>query len=70
MQRKTLDDLIACDKPFLTPGDVCGVLKTTDQQIRICARQRPELLGFPTCIMGNRVKIPRIPFLQFCGVQV
>ena len=38
MQRKTLDDLIASDKAFLTPGDVCGVLRTTDQYVCVCAR--------------------------------
>lgn len=70
MERKTLADLIASDKAFFTPGDVSGVLRTTDQYIRICARQQPQVLGFPTCIMGSRVKIPRIPFLRFCGVDL
>ena len=28
MERKTLADLIASDKAFLTPGDVCGVMRT------------------------------------------
>lgn len=45
------------------------MLGTTDQQVRVCARQRPDLLGFPTIIMGSRVKIPRIPFLQYLGVK-
>ena len=70
MRYKTLEDLIASNKAFLTPVDVRGVLGCSDQQVRICAREAPELLGFPIVIMGSRVKIPRIPFLRFCGVDV
>ena len=62
-------ELLASNKAYLTPCEVAGVLGTTDQQVRVCARQRPDLLGFPTIIMGSRVKIPRIPFLQYLGVK-
>lgn len=68
--RKTLDELIAMDKPFLSPGDVCGVLGSDPQTIRVTARQRPDLLGFPFTFMGNRMKIPRVPFLRFMGIDV
>ena len=69
MAYKTMEELLASNKAYLTPCEVAGVLGTTDQQVRVCARQRPELLGFPTIIMGNRVKIPRIPFLEYLGVK-
>ena len=58
------------DTEFFTPQDVSFVLKTDPQTIRICARQRPELLGFPVILIGNRVKIPRIPFLRCMGVFI
>lgn len=32
-------------------------------------RERQERLGFPVMVTGNRTKIPRIPFLKFCGVE-
>lgn len=67
MERKTLADLVKEDKTFLTAEDVCGVLGCDPHHIRVKARQRPDLLGFSVTIIGNRVKIPRIPFLRFMG---
>lgn len=67
---KTLSDLQSMDKAFLTPADICGVLGSDPQTIRISARQRPDLLGFQFMIVGNRMKIPRVPFLRFMGVEV
>jgi len=67
---KTLDDLIKMDKPFLTPADICGVLGSNPQTIRVAARQRPDLIGFEYTFIGNRMKIPRIPFLRFIGVDI
>ena len=58
------------DKEFFTPQEVSFVLGTDPQTIRVCARQRPDLLGFPVILVGNRVKIPRIPFLRCMGVNV
>ena len=31
------------------------------------AREKPELIKFPYQLSGNRMKIPRIPFLKFWG---
>ena len=70
MTKKTLADLTASSKEFFTPGDIEGVLGCDQQTIRMQARERPELLHFPTICMGSRVKIPRIPFLRFMGVAV
>ena len=69
MERLTLNDLIESEKDFFTVNDVCGVLGSDPQTIRVCARQRPELLGFRIIVMGNRVKIPRIQFLRYMGVE-
>ena len=67
---KTLDDLINMDKPFLTPADIAGALGSNPQTIRVTARQRPDLIGFDFTFVGNRMKIPRIPFLRFMGVDI
>lgn len=70
-RKYTLPELAQrADKEFFTPQDVSFVLKSDPQTIRLCARQRPELLGFPVVLIGNRVKIPRIPFLRCMGVNV
>lgn len=71
MKTYTLQELVQrVDREFFTPQDVCGVLGADPQTIRIAARQRPEWLGFPVILVGNRVKIPRIPFLRYMGVAI
>ncbi len=61
----TIKDIELMDVITLTPAQVASVLNSDPQQIRATAKQRPELLGFPVIIVGNRVKIPREPFLKF-----
>ena len=61
----SLEEIRSSDKLFLSPGDICSVLGSNPQTIRVTARQCPELLGFPFTFTGNRMKIPRIPFLNF-----
>ena len=61
----TLDDLKRIDREFLTPAQVAEILNCSAHGIRIWARQRPEQLGFPVCIIGTRVRIPKRPFIQF-----
>jgi hypothetical protein len=61
----TLDDIKAIDREFLTPAQVADILNCSAHGIRIWARQRPEQLGFPVCVIGSRTKIPKRPFIQF-----
>lgn len=61
----TLNDIRGLEKPFLTPKEVAGVLGSDPQTIRVTARTAPERVGFPFTFTGNRMKIPRIPFLRF-----
>lgn len=61
----TLIEIKGLDKPFLTPKEVAGVLGSDPQTIRVTARTAPERVGFPFTFTGNRMKIPRIPFLKF-----
>lgn len=61
----TLKEIERMDKPVLTPAQVASAIGGDAHTIRVTARQRPDLLGFPVIVVGNRVKIPRIPFLRF-----
>lgn len=61
----TLEEIRASTKEVLTPGDVAPVMRCDPQSIRVWARQRPDLLGFPVVVMGSRVKIPRLAFLRY-----
>lgn len=71
MKNYTLPELVCrVDREWFTVTEVCGVLNADPQTIRLTARQRPELLGFPVIVAGNRVKIPRIPFLRYMGVSI
>lgn len=67
---KTLEELCASDKAFFTPEDVSAVLGAKPQTIRVTARQRPEQIGYAFTFVGNRMKIPKIPFLRFMGIQI
>ena len=65
----TLEEMKASDKLLLTPAEVAPVLGSDPHTVRCTARQRPELLGFPFTFSGNRMKIPRLPFLRWMGVM-
>ena len=67
---KTLEDLCASNKAFFTPSDICNVLESNPQTIRVTARQRPDLIGYEFTFAGNRMKIPRVPFLRFMGIEI
>ncbi|MBQ9492264.1 MAG: hypothetical protein IJR54_00805 [Oscillibacter sp.] len=66
MARKTLADVKAMTCDMLTPAIVGDVLRCDPHFIRCQARDFPETLGFPTCLIGSRVKIPRIAFIKWC----
>ena len=60
-----LEELKRSDDAFITPAVAASVIGCDPNNIRLTAQQRPELLGFPVCVVGRRVKIPRLPFIQF-----
>lgn len=64
----TIEQIQNSTKLFLSPVEVASVLGSDPHTVRCTARQRPELLGFPFTFSGNRMKIPRIPFLRFLGI--
>lgn len=66
----TLEEIKTSAKLFLTPADIAPILGSDPHTVRCTARQRPELLGFQFTFSGNRMKIPRIPFLRFLGEKV
>lgn len=60
-----LDDIKAMDRETITPAIAAQVLGMDPHFIRIAARQRPDLLGFPTIVYNSRTKIPRRAFIKF-----
>lgn len=63
----TLEEIKASPKIFLIPSDIAQLVGSDPHTIRCTAKQRPDLLGFEFTFTGNRMKIPRIPFLRFLG---
>lgn len=61
----TLEDVKAMKDDVITPAVASQVLRCDPHWIRIAAREKPHLLGFPVTVIGNRVKIPRLPFIKF-----
>jgi len=61
----SIEEIRRMDDPLLTPEQAAQVLGCNPQSIRVAAREKPELLGFPVIRVGTRTKIPREPFLQF-----
>lgn len=61
----TLDEIVLSTEDFLTPGDVAPVIGCKPYAINGQAQQDAAKLGFPVCVLGTRVKIPRLAFLHW-----
>ena len=66
----TLQQIESDTREILIPSDIAPILECDPQDIRVAARQKPELLGFPVILIGNREKIPRLAFLEFMNGRV
>lgn len=53
---------------FLSIAEICGILGCDPQCLRSQARSDPSVLGFPVTIIGRKIRIPRIPFLEYVGM--
>lgn len=68
----TLQELIkkAETSEFFVPADLGEVLGCNPHNIRVQAREAPELLQFPVIVIGTRTRIPARPFLEYMGVKM
>lgn len=60
-----LDTLAASGKVMLTPAEIAPVLGCNPYAINVQAKANPAALGFPVCVIGTRVRIPRTAFLAW-----
>lgn len=68
MSRITFDDLLRMDAVVI-PGTWAAQAMGMDSTRLIgYARERPELIGYPFQLSGNRMKVARVPFLKFWGL--
>ena len=61
----TLEQIRKTEKEFLTPEDVRGVIGCGAYSINVQAHSDPGKLGFPVCVIGRRVRIPKEGFLNW-----
>lgn len=61
----TLDEIKEMNREMLTPAIVSKVIGCDPYYITLQARSRPELLGFPVHVHGNRTLIPRRAFIRW-----
>lgn len=61
----TFAEIQKSEKDFLTPEDVKEVLGCMPYSINQQAKEDPSKLGFPVCMIGTRVKIPRLAFIHW-----
>ena len=67
-KRMTLNDLLLMNTPVI-PGTWAAQAMGMDPTRLIgYARERPELVPYPYQLSGNRMKVPRIPFLKWIGI--
>lgn len=59
------EEILKSDKDFLIPKDVAEVLGCDQFKINIQAKENPAKLGFPVCMIGTRVRIPRLGFIRW-----
>ena len=64
-----LEKIATRGKEMLSPADVAPVLGCHPYAINVAAKEDPARLGFPVCLIGNRVKIPRRAFLRWAGYE-
>jgi len=61
----TLEELRGMEAVFITPKIASYFLRCDPHLIRVQARTNPGALGFPVTVLKSRVKIPRLPFLNY-----
>lgn len=61
----TIQEIEASTQEFLTPSDVAPVIGCNPYAINGQAQQDAAKLGFPVCVLGTRVRIPRRAFVHW-----
>lgn len=61
----TLEEMRSLDRVTVTPAEAASVLGCSPQGLRMTAREDPLALGFPVTVIGTRVFIPRLPFVEY-----
>lgn len=61
----TMDQIRTSEKEFLNAEEIAEAIGIHPQSLRQQAHSDPAMLGFPVCVIGRRVLIPRKGFINF-----
>lgn len=61
----TLAEVKSIDRTYLTMNDIGTLIGIRPDMLLFQARQDPSKLGFPVCVAGNTVRIPKGAFLDW-----
>ena len=64
MSRLSLEELEALDKEMLVPTDIAPYLGCSPYTINVYTKNGQNPFPFPIIRMGNRVRIPKVPFIK------
>ena len=64
------EELLKLTDVTISPTQAAPLIPCSPYNINLAARDPiyREMLGFPVIVIGNRVRIPRVPFLRFLGL--
>ena len=66
-KRMTLNDLLLMNTPVIPGTWAAQVMGMDPTRLIGYARERPDLVPYPYQLSGNRMKVPRVPFLKWLG---
>lgn len=66
--RHTFEDLVRMESLVIPATWAAEAMGMDATRLIGYARERPDMIPFEYILSGNRMKIPRIPFLQYWGV--
>lgn len=61
----TLAEVKSTNRTYLTMNDIGTLVGIRPDTLLWQARQDPKLLGFPVCVAGDTVRIPKGAFLDW-----
>lgn len=64
---REISRLLDSPKVCISPAEAAKVLQCAPYALNIKAKE--NALPFPAFFVGNRLRIPRIPFLRFLGYE-
>lgn len=68
VERLTVDDIKKLPDEFLTPEQVSGVIGCMPYSLNLQAKEDITKLGFPACLIGTRLRVPRKAFIRWMEV--